>query len=300
MPVKTSTLEDYQARILRVLQHIHDNLDEELALEDLAAIASLSRFHFHRIFSGMMGESLHQLVRRLRLERAAWQLRETAEPIIQIALGAGYQTPESFSRVFSQHFAANPRSFRQSEDNRPLLPNSSGIHYLPGQAPLQFHPQPPPSYLMNASIKTIPSLRVASIRHVGPYNECGPTWEQLMSTLGAEGDLGPGTRTIGIGYDDPDAVPADQLRYDASVTVSDDFVAPDGITVREIAGGDYAVYTHQGSYEGLAAAYQKLFGQWIPRSGREPANAPCFEEYLNDPDSTDPEDLITEIYVPLA
>ena len=153
---------------------------------------------------------------------------------------------------------------------------------------------------MNASIKSIPTLKVASIRHIGPYNECGEAWEELMAKLGAEGDLGPGTRTLGISYDDPAAVPADQLRYDASVTVSDDFVAPDGITMREIASGDYAVYTHQGPYDGLAAAYEKLFGQWIPRSGREVADTPCFEEYLNDPGSTEPEDLITDIYIPLA
>jgi len=70
--------------------------------------------------------------------------------------------------------------------------------------------------------------------------------------------------------------------------------------VRETAAGDYAVYTHQGPYDGLTAAYEKLCGQWIPRSGRKIADAPCLEEYLNEPESTAPEDLITDIYVPLA
>jgi AraC family transcriptional regulator len=153
---------------------------------------------------------------------------------------------------------------------------------------------------MNASIKTITPLRVASLRHTGPYAECGPTWEKLLEALGAEGHLGPGTRLFGIGYDDPEVTPPEQVRYDASVTVDDNYQSTGDITVQEIRGGDYAVITHQGPYTNLATTYQELIGRWIPRSGRELADAPCFEEYLNDPYSTEPDELLTDIYAPLA
>ena len=69
--MKNSTLQDYQERMLRVLVHIQQHLDEELALEALARIACFSPYHFHRIFRGMLGESLQEHVRRLRLQRAA-------------------------------------------------------------------------------------------------------------------------------------------------------------------------------------------------------------------------------------
>jgi AraC family transcriptional regulator len=71
------------------------------------------------------------------------------------------------------------------------------------------------------------------------------------------------------------------------------------IGVQTIPGGDYAVMTHFGPYAKLGESYAKLLGQWLPRSGRNLRTAPCFEVYLNSPESTEPEDLITDLYAPL-
>lgn len=87
--MKGETFEDYQARILRVLAHIQKNLDGSLSLEELAGVAQFSPFHFHRIFCGMVGESVKEHVRRLRLERAAHRLRHGGQPVTEIALDAG-------------------------------------------------------------------------------------------------------------------------------------------------------------------------------------------------------------------
>jgi AraC family transcriptional regulator len=75
--MKEETSEDYLAWMLRVLVHIQQNLDATLPLEELAAIALFPPFHFHRIFRGLIGESVKEHVRRLRLERAAHRLRHT-------------------------------------------------------------------------------------------------------------------------------------------------------------------------------------------------------------------------------
>ncbi len=69
--------------------------------------------------------------------------------------------------------------------------------------------------------------------------------------------------------------------------------------MQTIGGGEYAVTTHHGPYDKLAETYAKLYGQWIPRNGRTPRSAPCFEIYLNDPESTEPAELLTDIHVPL-
>ena len=66
-----------------------------------------------------------------------------------------------------------------------------------------------------------------------------------------------------------------------------------------IPGGDYAVVTHFGPYHKLGETYARLFGEWLPRSGRELGPSPSFEVYLNDPESTEPDDLLTDICVPL-
>mgnify|MGYP000458632448 FL=1 len=64
----------YQQRINLVLRHIEQNLDTRPDLDELARIACFSPYHFHRIFSALVGESVAAYKRRLLLERAAMQL----------------------------------------------------------------------------------------------------------------------------------------------------------------------------------------------------------------------------------
>ena len=143
-------------------------------------------------------------------------------------------------------------------------------------------------------------VRVACVRHVGPYQECGPAWERLCTFAAEKGLFGPGTLQIGIGHDSPDVTPAEKLRYDACLTVDDRFQAEGDVGVLELPGGEYAVGTHRGPYSGLPEAYRWIFGQWLPTSGRQLRAAPCFEIYVNDPTTTPPEDLVTEICLPLV
>ena len=83
--MKRATREDYRQRIQRVLGHLQTHLDEALVPADLAQIACFSPHHFHRIFRGMVGESVMQHVRRLRLERAALRLKHGDRSVTAIA-----------------------------------------------------------------------------------------------------------------------------------------------------------------------------------------------------------------------
>jgi AraC family transcriptional regulator len=152
---------------------------------------------------------------------------------------------------------------------------------------------------MNVKIQTIKPLRVAFLRHVGPYSAVGETWDRFLPILGKDGWLGGRSMLLGVCHDDPEVTPPDKIRYDACLTVGETFT-PDGeIGVQVIAGGPYAVTTHYGPYAGLGETYIRLLGHWLPRSGRELRASPCFEVYLNDPQTTEPEDLLTDIYAPL-
>jgi len=127
----------------------------------------------------------------------------------------------------------------------------------------------------------------------------GSTWDRLLTVMGKNGYLGGDTKLLGICHDDPEVTPPAKIRYDASVTVGDDFVPSGDIQAQTVAGGDYAMTTHAGPYSDLGRTYAELMGQWVPRSGRELRDIPCFEVYLNDPQSTAPEDFLTDIYAPL-
>ena len=282
--MKTATTTSYHERILRVIVRIQERLDEPLSLDTLAGIACFSPCHFHRVFRALTGEGVHEHVRRLRLERAAQHLKVPERPVTDIAFEAGYESHEAFTRAFHAMFGMSPSEFR----DRRLAPDPSG------RQPPVYGPPPP------VEIKTLPPQPIVFLRHVGPYDQVSATWSRLAMWAGMRGLIGPASRFLGISWDDPEITQPDKLRYDAAITLSRP-VQPEGdIGVTELGGGDYATLLHKGPYENLSATYREIFGGWLPASGRELRNVPCFELYLNTPQTTRPEELLTMIHVPLA
>jgi len=112
--VKAATRRDYEDRMDKVLEYIHEHLDGELSLEQVANVACFSPYHFHRIFGGMVGESLKSYIRRLRLQRAAVKLKQSSDAVTQIAFEAGFETHESFTRAFNKMFGLSPVDFRKT------------------------------------------------------------------------------------------------------------------------------------------------------------------------------------------
>jgi len=106
-------MSDYSSRINRVLDFMDANLDRPLTLEDLAAQACFSPYHFLRIFMTQTGETPFGLLQRLRLEKAANLL--TARPdlkILDLALQCGFTNAPAFSRAFKAHFGETPSRWR--------------------------------------------------------------------------------------------------------------------------------------------------------------------------------------------
>ncbi len=154
--VRERTRQDYQERILRVLVHLERHLDEPLQLEQLAALAGWSPCHFHRIFTGVVGETVADHVRRVRLERAALAMRAhgaRGASVLRIALDAGYQDHSAFARAFRQRFGCTPSAWRRRP--RPI----------PGDLRRHLAPDPTES-AMDISIRTLDPLRVAFVRHL--------------------------------------------------------------------------------------------------------------------------------------
>jgi AraC family transcriptional regulator len=192
----------------------------------------------------------------------------------------------------------SPTQFRNHYRRADEIPASSGVHY---GADLQlggFRTQPA-AKAMDVTIKHLAPMRVGFLRHIGPYHEVGKTWESLTMFLGKEGLIGGDSQFLGVCHDDPAVTPPDKVRYDACVTVPDEFQPQGDIGVQVVPGGQYAVMTHFGPYDKLGESYAQLLGQWLPRSNRHLATTPCFEIYLNSPENTEPEDLITDLYAPL-
>lgn len=125
------TEEEYVAAISDVLAYVQTHLDDELSAGRLARVACFSEHHFHRIFRAVVGESVMDHVRRLRLEKAAFELKTSRRSVADIALEAGYGAQEAFTRIFQAYFGLTPRKFRQAHGAH-LLPSPSGVHFGPG------------------------------------------------------------------------------------------------------------------------------------------------------------------------
>ena len=146
-------------------------------------------------------------------------------------------------------------------------------------------------------IETLESIQVARIRHVGPYAEVGPCFERLFRWAAAIGV--PTGRVLSLSWDDPETVTPDRLRSDACVELRTDQEPPPGIVVGPVGGGRYAVYRLAGPYEGISEAYRRVFGEWLPGSGESTDDGPCMEIYRKTQAETPPEQLVTDLCVPL-
>ena len=281
---------------------IAGRLDEALDLETLAREACLSPFHFHRVFRGMVGETPMELVRRLRLERAAWRLAGTDRAVTEIAFEAGYETHEAFTRAFRAHYDASPSAFRSRKHPRIELAAPCGVHYDSDGAVRAFIPRDSGGQDMHVEIKQLPELRLGTVRHIGPYNQIPVAFERLDKLVGPIRSLlrQRGSAMIAIYHDDPESVPVDQLRSDAAVVIPPDITLPAGLIEQRIPGGRFACAVHVGPYEQLGDAWARLMGEWLPGSGHRVGNSPCYELYLNDPTTTSKTALRTEMRIPLA
>jgi AraC family transcriptional regulator len=298
--VKPETRSSYAEVVQRVIDHIVEHLDGALDLEALAREACLSPFHFHRVFRGMVGETPIELVRRLRMERAAWQLLRTDAVITAIAFEAGFETHEAFTRAFRANYAKAPSAFRTMKRARIALSASCGVHYDPDHRSTSFIPRDSGGKAMHVEIVQKPALRVASIRHIGPYMQINEAFEKLEKVAERTGLFrNEGAAMVAIYHDDPESTPPDQLRSDAGVVVPENVSLPSPLAEQRLPAGSYACTIHVGPYERLGDTWQRLMGEWIPASGKR-VDGLSYERYLNMPGKVPKEELRTEICVPVT
>ena len=154
---------------------------------------------------------------------------------------------------------------------------------------------------MNVTIEQRPELRVATMHHVGPYNRISEAFQRLHAIAEPAGlPRSPDATMLAIYYDDPETKPADQLEADAGITVPEGVPLPKGLVEKRIPAGRCAHTTHHGPYTQLGDAWSRLMGEWLPKSGHRVGEGPSYEVYRNTPMNTPPEELRTELYLPIA
>lgn len=301
--MKKATETSYIERIGRVLEQIAGHLDAPLPLAVLAETASLSPFHFHRVYRAIAGETVQETLRRVRMMRAGYQLRLDQRSVTDIALDAGYESSEGFARAFRQSFGIAPSLYRRTMAPPPYGPTNINIHYRPDNGAIRLIANRK-EHGMQVDIKTIEPLPIIAWRRRGPYHEVGRAFSALHDWIGRN-ELYPFViGSYGLSYDDPGSVQEADLRYDACVALTDANAVPlkdlpEEARLDHLPSGRYACGLLEGSYTGMQDMFHRLFGLWLPESGEELDERACIEWYLNEPMQVSEHELRTLICIPL-
>lgn len=285
MSQRQSTRQAWLDRFIRVADHVADHLDDPLDLQRLAEIACLSPYHFQRSWLAFTGETLAQMVTRLRLHRAAGRLIASDAAVEAVARQAGYGSAAAFTRAFARAYGRPPAAYRAEGRLSPPLSLS---------LPPEGNPR-----MYDVRIEATPPVTLAALEHRGSYLEIEKAFNRIFAWAAERNLLGADTRLIGVYYDDPDQVAEAELRADAGVVVAPDTAVEAPVKRVQLAGGPHAILRFKGPYAELAGAYRWLFGDWLPGSGQAPADAPCHEVYLTNPREVPAAENVTEIHLPL-
>lgn len=272
-----------QKIIDNILKKIENEL-EYITLDEIIEYSGFSYFHFHRIFFAYVGENIKQYIKRIRLEKAAYELQYKNIAITQIALKAGFSTPSAFNKAFKDFFNTTPSKYKTIDLRKKEFNMIKPVEIIENMEPIE----------------------VYAIRHIGDYNKVGIAFEKLMKWAytnkikNKKNLMGNEAYAYGIAYDDPNVTDVNKLRSDACITNTDDVPLEDGIFKQQISGGRYAVFLHRGDYSKLKDTYNDIFSSYIKQNDIKLRDVPIFERYLNrNPKRTKAENLKTEILIPI-
>lgn len=291
-------VQNYHARMQRVLDYIDRHLDDDLGLEALSGVAAFSKYHFHRQFSATFGLSVHRYVQLARLKRASHQLANgDAQSVTDIAMEAGYDAPDAFARAFRQRFGQSPSSFRKSPSWEPWLAAFGPLNKARNKLMQKtFTPD-------DVTLREVTPTRVAIFEHRGDPDTIDATIQRFIAWRKARG-MSPQTNpTFNIWYSERrPANPAD-YRMDLCVGLRDDqpideeTIKAGEIKLGEIPGGRCAVLRVTGDTHNLEPAALYLYRDWLPTSGEEMRDFPiyCQRFFLDGPELG----TAAELFLPL-
>ena len=294
---KEQLLAIYISRINKAIDFIEENLDKPLTLEMLATASNFSKYHFHRIFQSLIGETPYQFVLRLRLERAASLLAILPqESITHIAYQCGFSDISVFSRNFKAHFNKSATQYRKSQYSKSNISqidskgdqkrNRISMYFCSDSGTIKWKTDM--KLNKEIEVKEMPPLTVAYVRHIGPYAGDSKLFEKLWNKLfrwaGPRGLVGgPDFKSLIVYHDDPNVTVQDKLRTSVCITVPSDTKVSGEIGKMDLDASESVVARFEVTEQEFQQAWEWVYGQWLPTSGFQPDDKPCFEVYPEEP-----------------
>jgi AraC family transcriptional regulator len=247
---------------------IERNIDRPLTLASLADACEVSRSHLSHAFVAAAGTPVVAYLRGRRLSHAAQTLAKGAPDILAVALEAGYNSHEAFTRAFRDQFGATPETVRERGTTEGLALTRAYEH------PFETRRLPPPRVVNE------PRILVVGMRGHFPQgpstNGIPALWQRFAPLMELIPDIRPGM-PVGVTMDTDEECGFDYL---AALEVTKFGDAPKEVEKLEIAARAYAVFDHLRHIAKLPETYRAIWDEALPELGRKVAHAaPMLERH---------------------
>lgn len=268
---------DYQRRVNAVINHVAADLTRTYSIDELASVSHFSKFHFHRVFKAISGESVSELVCRLRLEAAAATLiYSPSSSVTTVAMDHGFSSGANFTKAFSKVFGCSPSAYRTSNSRTPE--NSKIGKAKAGSAWDTL------SANSDVGIVDQPQVRLAYLRRHGAYDheEIERMHMDLREWVDERDCAASDPLSIGITWSDSHIATEERWRYDACLSVRSGTQGRGRVNTQTLPScrtAQLRVSIAPNESPDLRAYWDWLLGHWLVRSRYELEAAPSYEIY---------------------
>ncbi|MDA8141537.1 MAG: GyrI-like domain-containing protein [Desulfobacteraceae bacterium] len=316
--VKDHRVNEYLLRLNRCIDYIQKHYADSLNLSKLAEVACFSRFHFHRLFRALIGETVNDFVQRVRLEKATQRLiLYKDQPITDIALSCGFSSSQNFARCFKSYFGVTPSHVRAEYNwstwaaSLNLMKEENGAQRHPEQAErlrnyLRQHNIAADDLIssstpMPVTIQQLPALRVAYVRTRGPYQveAIRSAFDSVLRWARPKGLLDGNPIVLGVLWSTPSITPREKLIYDAGIAMPDTIKADKWVNIQTLKGGRFAVCHCEVEDRRHEEAWMQLILNWLVASDYQPDDRPGYEIYYSDSTSNDQRRTLLDLCLPI-
>ncbi len=297
--------EEYIRRIHKVQDYIENHLGQSLSIEELSGAAGFSKYHFSRIFQGILNEPLAHYVNRIRIENALFLLAHRADKnMTNIAYELGFSDSAVFSRAFKNYYGVSPREYRK-EYSKNCKDSFLLSEYNKNTAKKEWSGNTPP-VTGQITITNLKEKQLAYVRHTGTYMTLAKEYPNLLQTLLTYAKkqnflVEDQNWVLAMYHDNPEFTEESQFRTSICITVPEEIlIKEDGILgSMKLEGGLYAIGHFRILQEQYSDAWDHMYREWILGSGYVPRNSYPFEVYCNDPYADENHFHEVDIYVPI-
>lgn len=294
---------DYKNRINRVFEFIDKNLESDLSLNAVSEIAFFSSFHFHRVFKFVTEQTLHEYVKRRRIEKSASDLLHKNITATEIAHKYGFSDNSSYSRAFKKYFGVSPTEFKNQNPNRfskiRQLKSKNGQEYPDYEKYICVINNLKKWIKMNAKIeiKEMSKMDLAYVSSIGPHN-LENAYGKLMQWATPKGLMNDQTKMITVYHDSFKVTEADKVRMSASILLDKAAETNGEIGLTTIEAGKFIVGSFEIGLNEFEKSWTGLF-VWMNENGYKKADREPFEIYYNNFNEHPERKAIVDFCIPI-